>query len=197
MIDQALANSIHQRLFADGRLNVFAVLDGASIPELLDRLYGERPEFFCLYRGELEPDMAEVAPYLVHLKGDSQFTRWVIEQGWGRHWAIFAVSPADLRQMRRHFRGLVMVYGPDDEPLYFRFYDPRVLRVYLPTCTGEEQAEVFGPVLSYAMEAEQDDVLLRFRPGEGRVLTEQADLSADSPAQEASPAPGGKGSGHA
>ena len=44
----------------------------------------------CLYRGELQPDMAEVAPYLVKLDRDAPFTDWVLDRGWGNHWGVFA-----------------------------------------------------------------------------------------------------------
>jgi hypothetical protein len=37
--------------------------------------------------------------------------------------------------------------------MLFRYYDPRVLRSYLPTCTPEELAQVFGPIHSFVMES--------------------------------------------
>jgi hypothetical protein len=61
-----------------------------------------------------------------------------------------------------------MVHDPDGRRLYFRYYDPRVFRVYLPTCNAEEMEQVFGPVLSYQMEDESARNLLVFeRGGEG------------------------------
>src|SRR5215831_12216195 len=97
---------------------VYAVLDGASIPDLLDNLYVEnRPEFECLYRGELEPDMAEVAPYLVLLKRDSEFYGSFLAGGWGKHWGLFAIGPADFRIMHRQRRKCLTVNDPDGKPL--------------------------------------------------------------------------------
>ena len=46
----------------------------------------------------------------------------------------------------------------------FRFYDPRVLRVYLPTCTGDEAEEFFGPVPEILAESEDGGSLLSYRP---------------------------------
>jgi hypothetical protein len=149
----------------DGETHTYAILDGASIPDLLDKLYADpRPEFVCLYRGELEPDMAEVAPYLVRLKPDEPFAKWVTAEGWGRHWGIFALSKADLKTVRKHFRTFLMVKDPDGKKLYFRYYDPRVFRVYLPTCNKAETATVFGPVGHYIFEDENPGKLLRFWP---------------------------------
>jgi hypothetical protein len=146
-------------------MNTYAVLDGASIPDLLDHLYGEvRPEFVCLYRGELEPDMAECAPYLAVLKPDAPFTDWLLTEGWGKHWGIFAVSRADLKTVQKHFRTFLMVKDPDGKQLYFRYYDPRVFRVYLPTCNQQETTIVFGPVQHYLIEDENPATLIRFSP---------------------------------
>ena len=45
-------------------------------------------------------------------------------------------------------------------PMFFRFYDPRVLRTYLPTCTVAELRLIFGPVEAFLLEGEEDDELL-------------------------------------
>lgn len=162
VLKQALRPHIFTDQEGDG-LKTYAVLDGASIPELLDHLYGDpRPEFICLYRGELEPDMAEVAPYLVRLEPDAPFTDWLLAEGWGKHWGIFALSPANMPVVRRHFRTFLMVKNPEGKQVYFRYYDPRVLRTFLPTCNPEETATVFGPLISYLCEADKPDALLSF-----------------------------------
>lgn len=160
-------------LFADGEINVYAVLDGASIPDLLDKLYELEPEHVCLYRGELEPDIAEVAPYLVNLERAAAFSDWVIEKGWGNHWGIFALSDESLRTMRNHFRKFLMVYDPESKPLYFRYYDPRVLRTYLPTCDLDGLTSLFGPVVSYIVEDEDPKNALRFRRDGGVLVKEE------------------------
>ncbi len=167
------------QLFADPTAGAFAVLDGASVPGLLDQLDRFEPEYECLYRGDLEPDLAEVAPYLVRLQPDSPFTAWVIGEGWGNHWGIFAASPADLREMRHHFRTFLTVHDPEGKPLYFRYYDPRVLRVYLPTCNREELATVFGPVTHYLLEDQDAGALLRFEVKSGALAQEKIALPSE------------------
>jgi len=162
MMNRKILSAIAATLFEDGEINVYAVLDGASIPELLDNLYEQQPEHVCLYRGELEPDIAETAPYLVKLERDTDFSDWVIEKGWGNHWGIFALSNESLTAMRNHFRKFLMVYDPENRPLYFRYYDPRVLRKYLPVCDAEDLTTLFGPVVSYFLEDEAPKNALRF-----------------------------------
>jgi len=172
-----MVEALSRHLFAEQGLLVFAVLDGASISDLLDKFDELHPEHQCLRRGELKPDLAEVAPYLVRLEEGTPFTTWVLEQGWGKHWGIFALAPVELRDMRRHFRTLTMVYNPDGKLLLFRFYDPRVLRVFLPTCNEQELKAVFGPVAGYWLEDEDPGTLLRFQVSAGKLVTQKKQLS--------------------
>ena len=164
------------QLFAEPAGNLFAVLDGASVADLREKLHLHRPEHECLFDGELEPDMAQVAPYLVRLEPNTEFSDWLIGQGWGKHWGVFAVASADLRALYQHFRKFLIVYGPDGQPLRFRYYDPRVLRIYLPTCNAEELRIVFGPVAAYLLEGEEPDTLLRFRMTGGALRQDERRL---------------------
>ena len=173
MITEEAAQSIGEHLFSGETAHVYAVLDGASVPNLLLRLFDLQPDFECLYRGDLAPDMAEVAPYLVRLDPDSEFAAWLIEEGWGKHWGIFAQSDADLRAMRRHFRTFLTITGPDGKSRLFRYYDPRVLRLYLPTCNAQELATVFGPVVCYILEDAEANQLLRFQNASGSLQEEK------------------------
>lgn len=177
MATENIVLAVSERLFTDRDMQVFAVLDGASIPDLLMNLHQHQPEHICLYRGELAPDVAEVAPYLVRLEKEAEFTYWALTQGWGEHWGIFAVVAADLQEMRQHCRRFLTVYGPENNPLLFRYYDPRVLRVYLPTCNAEELATVFGPVQSLLCEDEDPNVALRFRLAAGTLRQEKIKLA--------------------
>lgn len=168
--------ALSPKLFGDDGAGVFAVLDGASVPGLPQALFEMKPEHECLYRGELAPDMAAVAPYLVRLLAESEFTKWVVEQGWGKHWGIFAASRADLRALRQHFRAFTTVYDEAGKPMYFRFYDPRVLRTYLPTCNPQELATVFGPVAAYLLEGEEPASMLKFRFEAGALKQDKEEL---------------------
>lgn len=168
--------SLTETLFAGRTANVFAVLDGASIPDLLDMLYEHYPEFICLYRGELEPDIAEVAPYLVRLEQNSPITKWILDRGWGNHWGIFAITQVDLTALRQHFRRFLTVHDEQGTPMLFRYYDPRVLRVYLPTCNAEELKTVFGPIVRYVLEGNRPEELLQFHLNNGALVQDQQSL---------------------
>ena len=160
MPDKARIEMLHKQVFADEGHHTYAVLDGASVDGLLPKLGQPNPPHVCLFTGELEPELAEAAPYLVELKSDDPFAAWVLAEGWGKHWGIFASSPADLRTLRGHCRSLVKVWDENGEPMYFRFYDPRVLPTFLPTCSTQQLASMFGPVSAYRCETTDPAVLL-------------------------------------
>jgi hypothetical protein len=176
---KSFVQHLSRYLFVGRDLNVFAVLDGASVRNLRASLHIMQPDYACLYRGELKPDLAESAPYLVRLQPDTQFTDWVVIDGWGKHWGVFLRSTKELPAIRRHLRGLLQVHDADGRPLLFRFYDPRVLSVFLPTCNAEQLATFFGPVDSFLLEGPAADMLLRFRVIDGALKKEKRTLTTE------------------
>lgn len=179
MTENTTTNLLREHLFSKPDTNVYAVLDGASVPDLPQTLWEMEPEHVCLWRGRLEPDMIAVVPYLVRLLPDHPFTDLVLTKGWGNHWGIFALTPkeADLRLMRIHFRRFLMVLDPEGQPIYFRYYDPRVLRAYLPTCNAGEVKTVLGPTSCYVLEDEDSTFLLRLSSDGEKVQTEKVMLT--------------------
>lgn len=141
---------------------VWALLDGSrgeAVHKLLQSSYRSRASLFS---GRVDPALMAAGPFLLEL-GDSDFlTRSLIQQGWGASWGVFLRSDAGLRQLKRHFAGLLRVRDERHRRLFFRFYDPRVLRTYLPTCRADELRRVFGPTREFLMEGAVPDELLRF-----------------------------------
>ena len=58
---------------------------------------------------------------------------------WGDAWGVWARSEVAFDDVRRHMRRFLRVQGEDGRRMLFRWYDPRVLRVYLPSCTDDER----------------------------------------------------------
>lgn len=134
---------------------VHAIVDGARNPQIMDLLLRTGLEQTCLFAGRLSPALRAASPHLVHLAPDVTFTRKFFELGWGNSWGVLTVAPADvtLPLLRRHLRSLLRVQDESGRKLLFRFYDPRVLRIYLPTCTQEESRRVFGPIDAFVTES--------------------------------------------
>ncbi len=162
--------SIPELLFGFSEpLNVYVVIDAAKIPLLLDILEEHDFEGACLLPGRLAPDVAAAAPYVILLEPDSRLCEWLLKEYWRADAFIALRSEHALGPVMKHLRGLTVAKVPDGSRAYFRFYDPRVLRAYLPTCTDEERAIFFGDVvLSYwvdAGRAVESASALEFDPG--------------------------------
>lgn len=157
------------RLWSDDACTAFALFDGAGIPGLTDRLR-QAPglQFECIFGGEQEAGVAEVAPYIARLEAGSEFAGWAMG-GWGQRRGIFVTVPSDvgLPVLRRHFRKLNMVYGPDGHSMLFRYFDPRVMWMFLSACDRQQVKGVFGPVSSYVFEgiAENEGVTISLLDG--------------------------------
>jgi hypothetical protein len=149
---EMMIQSLEGSIFSSGCRSLFSILDGATVPDLPAALASFEAEHFCLLRGVLPPDLAQVAPYLVSLRQGSPFTRWLLAKGWGRHWGIYGGSGGKMIELRKHFRHLFHVSDDAGKSYYFRFYDPYVIRNYLPKCTLKEATEFFGPVQWYLTE---------------------------------------------
>ena len=77
--------AVQARLWAEAAdMPAYAILDGARNELLLGQLHGDdAPRWRCLFAGELEPDMAAVAPYLVELEPDAPWTK-TVSPAWAR-----------------------------------------------------------------------------------------------------------------
>jgi hypothetical protein len=147
---------------------VYAVLDGAQDRSVMAAVIHSGLPHECLFAGPLSSDLREVAPYLVQLEKGGSTTRSLLNMGWGRSYGIFAASPAPLEAMRQHFRRFLRVRTEDSTRLFFRYYDPRVLRAYVPTCNDAELGVLFGPVVRYYAESEGGQGLASYhRDGTG------------------------------
>lgn len=144
-IDQAVLDTAREQ----GHL--FAILDACDAPAVpvLCAGLGES-HAVSLYRGSAEEQFADIAPYLVHVDSDA-LLEWVLQFSVTPGWGIMVIAPVTLDVLRTHFRKFLKVHGPEGRPLYFRFYDPRTLDVFLPTCTAQQLLQFYGPVERFAL----------------------------------------------
>jgi hypothetical protein len=141
------------------------LLDGARDPAIASMIRFGKLDYYCLFSGTLTPRLQAAAPYIVHLAAASPLTRELLERGWGKSWGILTVAPphVTISQQRLHFKKFLRVLSEDGDELAFRFYDPRVLRIYLPTCTAGEFSAFLGPLTKLVVEAESGAGLIEYR----------------------------------
>ena len=142
---------------------IYAVLDGARDPRVRALLRSTNAPAWCLYRGELSDAVAAVAPWLVRLARGQPYTRVLLDAAWGKSWGILLSSGSPSKELRFHLRRFLLARTTEGTRLLFRYYDPRVLRAYLPTCTAEETRLFFGPLSGLAAEASDPQAFHVFR----------------------------------
>ncbi len=150
-----------------------AIIDAARIFGEMDTAQKLQSNFLSLFMGQSEELLSSVAPYLFPFQINTEFGSWLLEKGWGHSWGMFIQTTSSLEELRKHFRKFLMVRTEDGKELYFRFYDPRVLRIFMPTCDEQQLKEFFGPVTYYAMEDEDPSFALIFRYDKGRLEKER------------------------
>jgi hypothetical protein len=142
--------------------SLYGIIDAAQD----ERLYGwivAEPEHACLFAGKLDPVLARAAPYIVRLDEESPLLKRWQTDGRGKNWGIQCTSDASLAELRRHFRQFLQARLPDGKVVLFRFYDPRVWRAYLPTCTSEETVQWFKHMDEYRCENANADQDFRYK----------------------------------
>ena len=156
----------------------FLLFDAAKAEQMLFEAQEKNADNRSLYLGTAQEELYGVAPYLFSLKEKTEFLSWFFEQGWNNHWGVMLQADAPFEEVFKHFRKFLMVKTEGGEQLYFRFYDPRVLRIFLPTCDRNQLSDFFGPIKSFITEDENPENLLVFKLRNGELLTEKMPLSA-------------------
>ncbi len=146
-----------------------AVVDAARDDRVLELLHQSVEPYRSLYDGVEGETMAEAAPYLVGLPPGSRLRAALVHEGWGLRWASYLRSDKPLHELRRHLRQFLMVQleGTED-PVYFRFYDPEVLRVYMHSCSVEDRRPWFAGAIEAMLVEDVTDghACLRILPSE-------------------------------
>ncbi len=182
-----LADRLAAQLWPDGDsltgAPVYAIVDAARDPGIEPMIRATGLEHLCLFAGPLTAALRAAAPYVVRLSPAATLTRRLFESGWQDSWCVLARTGPDvtLQQLHRHLRTLLRVCDESGRKLMFRFYDPRVLRAYLPTCTADEARAVFGPISEFACACEDGEAMMAFACGERGVRAEVRPLAQRCP----------------
>ena len=141
---------------------LYALVDAAREQSIPGRLERAGHEFESLYEGGRGDELAAFGPWLVRIQSNAPLLEELVRDGWGNSWGVYLTCDRPLVEVRKHLRQFLLVKLPDGRQVYFRYYDPRVLRTYLPTCTSSEVREFLGPIALYIAEGTEDDQVLEF-----------------------------------
>jgi len=179
MISPEMKTQLTDYLFSFTSHHVYAIVDGAAVAGLPEALSKNEPEYCCLYSGPLSSEMAEVAPYLVKLEKGTPIYDCLLSS-WGQSFGIIAIIPNTLsfKDVRKHFRSLLMIKNPKGASLYFRYYDPRTLHTFLPLCESEQIPLVFDKVKLYVLEGEDKTAVRRYWVEANQVASKESTFTA-------------------
>jgi hypothetical protein len=155
MVLRQEAKDLRDVLYARPGENLYALLDSTRDHRVLGLLRESKERYQALCEGEQEEP-----PCLVELPKGSPLLTILITEGWGKSWGVYLTSTESFPQVCEHFRHFLAVRAEGTEDS-FRFYDPRVLRAFLPTCTESDGKKFFGPVQHILVE-DDSSVVLRF-----------------------------------
>ena len=147
----------------------YILLDSARMGVNINKAFELNERFDSLYRGSIKSSLSLVAPYLFSFGNKNEFTEWIFSKGWGDAWGIISGSEVDFETCWKHFRKFLIVKKEDKQEFYFRFYDPRVLRLFLPTCDRNQISEFFGPINYFIIEGDSKNEGIKFSHRNGEL----------------------------
>ncbi|TCN33796.1 DUF4123 domain-containing protein [Sinorhizobium americanum] len=131
---------------------LFILLDPSRDSNLTTVIQGLAQRAECLYIGSARDEFEDDAPWLAQCEDLDGLSDFLIDEGMGQRWCVFAISDGSYDELFRHFRKLVKIRQAKGDLLFFRFYDPEVLGSIIPFLTSEQRTYLFGPVRSFLME---------------------------------------------
>jgi hypothetical protein len=174
--------------------NIWMIVDGARDRRIFWMLREFHLEYYCLYAGPLPPALEAAAPYLVLLDYNDPETRDFLRNAWGNNWGVFLRCDTHANTLKSHLRGFLVVRDPGGRRLVFRYYDPRVLRIYLATCNEQELERIFGPIACFWTEGRGARNMLEFQLNHGSLVQRTLPLETAASDRGVSPgAPGNRG----
>lgn len=130
----------------------YLFLDAARIGDNLFTAIGLNKDYRCVYNRYQEHIFQKIGPYIFLLDGKPSFQQWYFETGWGESWGFLVHSETTLDRLKDHFQRYKMIADGSGTKKYFRYYDPRVLKQYLPACSKMELEDFFGPAEYFILE---------------------------------------------
>ena len=153
---------------------LYGVLDCSRAPELYEHVGRLSPESAdCLFAGRIAEEVRAVSPHVVELAPTDPLSRLWRTRGWGQAWGILFSSRANLPTVRRRLRHFTQAKLPGGTgPVLFRFWDPRVFRVYMPLVEPADVAAWFKDIDRYIVETEDGKGSLRYAMKGGALVSD-------------------------
>ena len=138
-------------------------------------LQNKFPVHQCLFKGTKDETLVDVAPYIFGIENEvEKFNDLELSL----NEIIFLESTASVEELAQHFRDFIY-QKVEERECYFRFWDGRVLKKFLPTCTAIQLYLFFGPIDSFIVQ--ENSNAFRFRYDSINFITEKGTVEEFKP----------------
>lgn len=136
----------------------YVILDAAKMLLEMETAKELTKQHVCLYKGKKATKFGGVAPWLFVYKENGPLAKWLYKNSKKQSWGVYLYTEKPYEELYEHLRKFLLVKTEDNKEKYFRYYDPRVLNVFLPTCEPTQFQDFFGPIKAYFAETKYGDV---------------------------------------
>ncbi|MBS1826762.1 MAG: DUF4123 domain-containing protein [Acidobacteria bacterium] len=133
-------------LASSGRL--FAIVDACGNPAVLPRVNANPGQAICLAESRVREQAPDAVPFLFRV--DAGILDWV-KGFWTEPWGIFVATEIDPMSLYSHLANFLVVELPGNKKRAFRYYDPRLLKAFLQSCTPDQLRTFFGPIRGFGV----------------------------------------------
>ena len=148
----------------------YAIVDAARIKKLTNELIAlTTVKYENLFTQEDATKYEEVAPYLIELKKEDEFTTWIYENVYGELGGLFIHSKDEIEPLAELLRVYITTTMEVDHPnnqnetmetkAYVRLYDPRVFPNFLKSL--ENSSSFFSNIQTLYVEDKQNQKYLK------------------------------------
>ena len=113
-----------------------------------------------LFKGTKDEVIMDVSPWLLQID-DKLEENLSNETDVTMHFTLQLEAEGDIHGVATHLKKFIY-QTIDGREYFFRFYDARVLRKYLPTCDEDQLIEFFGPVDRFIVGGDTENEVIQF-----------------------------------
>jgi len=160
--------------------SLYAVVDASKDPYVIPHtLEAMASNVVCLFKGDARENLGDQTAWIAQIDRQEQLLEWLMEEGWGKRWGFIALSDFPLDRFATHLRKFTKVVDAEGVEHFFRFYDPQVLRQYLPVFDQKQHDLFFRGVRACFIEDSRDpQTILRYRSDDGTLVSQAVPLNA-------------------
>ncbi len=130
----------------------YYIIDAASESIEIDDLIQAYGPSVCILKSNYDGQFVDVGP---HLFGSTEkLDELMLNEKWGKGSYTLVSFTKDKQNLIQILKNNSEIVTEQDEVMFFRYYDPRILRIFLPIFDKQQLKEFFGTISEFMCEDE-------------------------------------------